>query len=476
MGHQLDEIFNPRSIAVAGASPDPKNRGNEFLAALVEQGFKGPIYAVHPRAQDVLGNKGYASVLDIPGPVDYVISSIPASASLQLLDECGRKGVRAIHFFTARFGETGHQDLADLEQELKRRAEAGNVRILGPNCMGLYYPGLGVSFHPWPHESGKVGALSQSGGNLMELVYGVTHRGARFSKAVSYGNALDINETDLMEYFADDTSTEVIGAYLEGVRDGRGFVKAVSKAASRKPVVLLKGGRTDAGTRAVASHTASLAGSRQVWQALARQTGAILVSSMEELTDMMVAFNYCPPGTGMRVGVSGGGGGRAVESADACEEAGLIVEPIPPAMRAEFHRRYSEVWGDWISNPVDNSIMGGTDVNLQDILELMAKDPHYDMLIVNVGEGRFMHKPDKESNSFFDSLDKTLEIAKGAGKPVALVMGDTVSEFAWQVEFVMESRKRINAVGMATFPTVRRAAQALFRLAGYYRQASEAGR
>ena len=165
-----------------------------------------------------------------------------------------------------------------------------------------------------------------------------------------------------------------------------------------------------------------------------------------------------------------------MESADACEEAGLIVEPIPPAMRAEFHRRYSEVWGDWISNPVDNSIMGGTDVNLQDILELMAKDPHYDMLIVNVGEGRFMHKPDKESNAFFDSLDKTLEIAKGAGKPVALVMGDTVSEFAWQVEFVMESRKRINAVGMATFPTVRRAAQALFRLAGYYRQASEAGR
>ena len=474
MGLELDFIFHPRSIAVAGASADPENRGYEFVDALVKQGFKGSIYAVHPRAEDVLGHKGYKSILDIPGNVDYVISSVPASAALQLVDESGQKGVRAIHFFTARFSETGNEDLAELERELKRRAQAANIRLIGPNCMGIYYPAEGISFHSWPQEAGDVGFLSQSGGNVMELVYTATRRGVRFSKAVSFGNALDINEADLLDYFAEDPETKVIAAYVEGVRDGRRLFEAAGKAAKAKPVVILKGGRTQAGTRAVASHTASLAGDREVWEALARQTGVVLASNMEDLADMVVAFNFCPPSSGLRVGVAGGGGGRAVESADACEEAGLVVEPIPAGLRAEFRRRYDEVWGEWISNPVDNSIMGGTDVDLRDVLELMAKDEAYDVLIVNLGEGRFMDRP-TDTSRFFDTLDSTLTLATASGKPTALVIGDALSDLPWQNDFVTESRKRINKAGHAAFPTVRRAASALYRLAAYYRRRAETG-
>ena len=471
MPTDLDALFQPRSIAVAGASPDTAKWGFRYFEALIDQGFSGELYPVNPKAQDVLGHKAYASVADIPGPVDFVISTVPTHAALQLMDDCAVKGVQAVHFFTARFGETGHADRAGLEQDLLRRAREGGVRILGPNSMGVYCPATGISFKHLPTEAGPVAFISQSGAYAGELVYSSSLRGLRYSKVVSYGNALDIDESELLDYLTDDPETSVIGAYLEGVRDGPRFVEALKRATARKPVVLLKGGASAAGAKAVASHTASLAGSRQVWEALARQTGAVPARSLEELSDLLIAFRFCPPAAGTRVGIVGAGGGRSVESADACERAGLVVEPIPEEIQAAFRSRDPELW-DWIGNPVDGSILAGAGFGEGEILERMAASPSYDLLIGNIAEFWAMERPG--GDDLFDmAVDDFLKASKSIDKPLVLVMGDAVGEHAWQSEILSGARRRIVDAGLACFPTVRRAALALRGLTGYYRHRAE---
>ncbi|MBF8286659.1 MAG: Acyl-CoA synthetase, partial [Dehalococcoidia bacterium] len=245
---EIEAIFHPRAIAVVGASANPDTPGYDYLHSLQTFGYAGEIYPVNPRAQEILGLPSYPSLREAPEPVDYVISCIPASAVLDLVDDCAAKGARALQLFTARFAETGRAEGAALERRLAERARAAGVRIIGPNCMGLLYPALGISFRAdMPRRPGKIGLLSQSGNLLFELTYFGEPRGLRFSKAISYGNGLDLNESDFLEYFAADGETAVVGAYVEGVRDGRRFLAALKRAAAAKPVVVLKGGRTAAG-------------------------------------------------------------------------------------------------------------------------------------------------------------------------------------------------------------------------------------
>ncbi len=473
MGLDLDFLFHPRSIAVAGASADPEKRGYGFIDSLQYHGFQGPIYPVNPRGEDVLGLKGYHSLLDIEGPIDYVISSVPSSVALELLDQSSAKGAKAVHFFTARFSETGDKKAIALERELLRRAQEANIRVVGPNCMGIYCPKEGMSFMRFEKEPGHVGVLSQSGGNVHELVFSSTVRGVRFSKAVSFGNAFDVSESDLLEYFAEDPETTVIGGYLEGVRDGPRFVRALRDAAARKPVAIFKGGRTEAGTRAVASHTASLAGSRQLWEAAARQCNAVLVDSLQELSDMLVAFQHCRPVTGNRVAAIGGGGGRSVEAADTCENAGLNVAPVSAGLRAEFERR-SPNFVDWISNPVDGSILSGVGLDQETIFRLMAASGDYDMFIVNARE---MWSGDaKDMEQLREANDEYIQAAREIAHPLAIVQSDFVSAVPWQNEAFAENRRRAAAAGVPRFPSIGRAARALSRLARYYavREAAEA--
>ncbi|GBD10941.1 Succinate--CoA ligase [ADP-forming] subunit alpha [bacterium HR23] len=472
MRSDLDALFHPRSIAVVGASPDPEKMGHRYVRILKEFGFPGPIYPIHPKAPDILGLRAYPSLLDVPGTVDYVISCIPAPNILELVEECARKGVRLIHSYTARFRETGRHDAASLEQEFLRRARQAGIRILGPNCMGLYYPKMGISFkHNMAREPGTVGVLSQSGGNAVEMVFDGSLRGLRFSKVISYGNAVDLNEADFMEYFADDLETQVVCAYIEGVKEGRRFFRALKRAAQRKPVVVLKGGRTSAGRRAVASHTASLAGERELWRALVRQAGAVRVDTMEEMVDTAIAFAFCKPGTGLRVGVVGGGGGRSVASADECEEVGLWVVPIPDDMRRAWRELDPSV-ADWLGNPADGSILQGSPLTVERVLDMMADHPVFDILIANVGEHFPLEHPDGIPRTRA-TVQAFIQTAKRACKPLAVVLGDTLAHQPWQREVMRELREALASAGVATFPTVRRAGLALRRLATYYRERSE---
>jgi acyl-CoA synthetase (NDP forming) len=205
-----------------------------FVRALQYMEFAGPIYPINPKAQEVLGLRCYPSLLEVPGPVDHVISSIPASGVLELMDHAAAKAVRSVHFFTAGFRETGEEERIGLEQELLRRAQAAGIRVIGPNCMGLYCPGARVAFNrESPRESGNVAFVSQSGLNAEELIFYAALRGVRFSKVVSYGNAVDLDESDFLEYCTVDPETDIIATYIEGVKDGRRFLRRLSAAASQ---------------------------------------------------------------------------------------------------------------------------------------------------------------------------------------------------------------------------------------------------
>jgi len=314
----LDLLFHPRSIALAGiTTANPEHWTRVFLDALTEIGFERPIYLVNPKGGEIQGYKVYKNLRDIPGTVDYVISTVPAQASPGLVEECDTKGVRAIHFCTAGFSETGEEEGARLEAQLVETSRRKGIRIIGPNCMGIYCPQSRLSFGiGFPKESGHVAFVSQSGGNAGSLVRQAAWRGVRFSKGISYGNACDLNESDFLEYLADDPDTKIIGLYIEGVKDGARFHRALERAAKEKVVVLLKGGVTHGGTRAASGHTGSLAGAEVIWDALCRQFGIIRVYSLEEMADILQTLLFMPIPKGRNVALIGTGGGNSVLVAD----------------------------------------------------------------------------------------------------------------------------------------------------------------
>ena len=381
--YSLEEVLHPRSIAVVGASDE--GRGSQFFGCLVDFGFKGELYPVNPKYTEVMKIKAYPTVKDIPGPVDFVISAAPAPQIPQIMRDCAQKGVKGIHLFTARFSETGREDAAELEREVLRIAKEGGVRIIGPNCMGVYYPKLGMSFQPqFPKVSGSIAFASQSGQAAGEIINKTTQRGAFFNKAISYGNAIDFNEVDFLEYFAADPEAKVIMMYIEGPKNGSRLFNILREVTKTKPVVIVKGGRGKAGTRATASHTASLAGAIEVWNTMVSQAGAVSASSIDELVDLAVSFYFLPPITGRRVGVVAGAGGATVMAADQCEEAGLDVLPLPQEIREELRSQGVQIW-DWISNPADFSInMGDEAFGPMDLLKMMAKHPDFDLIIASI--------------------------------------------------------------------------------------------
>jgi acyl-CoA synthetase (NDP forming) len=381
--YSLEEVLHPRSIAVVGASDD--GRGSQYFSTLIEFGFKGDLYPVNPKYTEVMKIKAYPTIKDIPGPVDFVISAAPAPAIPGVMQDCAQKGVKCIHLFTARFSETGRSDAAELEKRILRIAREGGVRIIGPNCMGVYYPRMGISFqNHFPKESGGIALASQSGQAAGEIIGKTTQRGALFNKAISYGNAIDFNECDFLEYFANDPEVKVIMMYIEGPKNGAKFFNLLREVTRKKPVIIIKGGRGNAGTRATASHTASLAGSSEIWKTAVSQSGAVSVNNIDELVDLVVSFYFLPPITGKGVGVAAGAGGATVLAADACEEAGLDVVPLPQEIRDELRNKGVQIW-DWINNPADFSInMGDEDFGPQQLLKMMAMHPSFDLIISNV--------------------------------------------------------------------------------------------
>ena len=468
--HPLDPIFHPRAVAVVGVSaregPDGM-QGGLFLNALLRQGYghEHGLYAVNPKMTEVRGVPCYPTLLDCPDPVDHVISQIPASGLPQLVDQCIEKGVRSLHSFTAGLAETGDPEMVAMEREIVAKAQAAGMRLIGPNCMGLYVPGVGLSFNPFsPTEPGNVFMLSQSGANAGAIVGRLGQRGLRFSKGVSYGNGADLKAHDFMDYAAADPQTAVVVAYVEGVQDGRAFFEALRRLAAQKLTIVLKGGVTADGARAAHSHTGSLAGSVEVFEALCRQTGAIRAETLDDLLDLAVTattelHNVRGPG----VTLIGAGGGFAVLSADQMALEGLTVPPLAERTQAEL-REFIPIAGTSVRNPVDATF--GRDHPLDFVndgdrtrraFRVIADAHATDMIFTTVGTWggpRADNSPEAREQRLRVTVDELAEVQRESGTPIVMIRGDRRDS-----DFL----DRAHDLGLAVFPTIERAARSVAR-------------
>ena len=465
----LDAIFNPRSIAIVGVSTKPVHGqlgGNNYLDAMIGCGFKGQLYPVNPKGGEVRGLPMYPSVRDIPGPVDYVVSAIPARGALQLTRDCAAKGVKAIHFFTSGFSELGKPEGIQLEKDILAIAREHGIRVVGPNCMGVYCPGSGVSFlTDLCNESGPVGVICQSGGNAIYVLREAANRGVRFSKVVSYGNASDVNECDLMEYMADDPETGIIMAYIEGIKDGPRFKSALERAARKKPVIMLKVGVTESGARAAASHTGSMAGSDRVWEGLLQQVNAVRTQTIEEWIDMAVTFTFFAKPVGRRVALLGLGGGATVLAGDEATKEGLVIPGFPEEMRRRTAALLGTEAGTIINNPMDLSAEAWN-IGYYPVLKVFSEYRDIDLSIVHLSLGLIARPPDTHREIWDKLVDDIVRAHKDFGKPVVVViqMMTSADHYCW----MLEARKKCYEAGIAVYNSIRHASRSGNRLLRYY--------
>jgi len=462
--HPLDEIFHPKSVAVVGASSSAQATG--WIARLLTFGYSGDLYPVNPKASEINGLKAYPTVRDIPGPVDYAIFNVRARFVPQAMEDCAAKGVKAAHVFSAGFSEVDKVEAKEMEARVGDIARRGGVRIIGPNCMGIYCPASGLTFSPdFAKEPGNVSFVSQTGAGANRFVSLANERGIRFSKVVSYGNAIDLDAPEFLEYLADDAETEIIACYIEGVRDGQRLLQAVRKCLVNKPMVILKAGLTESGAGAAASHTASLAGSESVWDAFFKQTGIISVNALEEMADVVLALLRMPYPKGRKVGVVGRGGGLGVIATDACERAGLKVPAFLPETRNKLEEIIPEA-GAGARNPVETErgMVGVADFYSQG-LTIVDADPEIDFIITHIGVDIYGERRPELQQLLTKAVDVLVNIAPSLTKPIAVVI--YAGEHLMTISAVLEARKQLVEAGIPVYPTIEAASRAISKLIGY---------
>lgn len=410
---QIDALFHPESVAIVGL-PRGMKAGKLFLLALLDQGYPGSIYPVHPEASEIDGLKAYRSVKSIPGSVDLAIVLVPHGSALPVVKECAAAGAKGTVLFTAGYKETGTEEGIALEKELTCIARSSGMRLIGPNCMGLYCPASGLSFFPGlSKEPGKVGLISHSGSLANILCRVASQQGVNFSKAVSLGNECDLASSDFLEYMANDPETEVIGAYLEGIKHGPRFLASLAEASRKKPAILWKVGLTSEGRRAASSHTGAMASSGEIWEAVTRQNGAITVTGFDALLDTMMGFSMLPPDLGDRVAILSGPGGLAVAAAEACGKEGLRLAALTQQTRSVL-AEFVPPTGTSLANPVDVGLTASLEMDIYvRSAEALASDPSVDAVLV-IGGGM-----SPESNQLY--RESMIRIRGESGKPFMIV-------------------------------------------------------
>ena len=379
---QLRKVFYPGSVAVVGVSSRMDNPGTMLLRATVDMGFEGPLYPVNPKHEEILGLKCYPAIKEIPLPPDLVILAIPPDAVPSLIAECVESEVGACVISTAGFSESGSSEGAALEQEILRAIKDSPLRLVGPNCLGIYSSSGKVAlFGGMRPGEGKVSCVSQSGsiGSMLYLLG--AERAVSFSKIVSSGNELDLNCADYLEYFAGDPDTEMIVAYLEEVRDARRFLEIASSIKGKKPLLVWKAGLTERGRSAAASHTGAVAGSEEIWRAVAKQAGIVMIDDLADAAETMATFCHLPRPKGARVCVISPPGGIAVNSADAAEKNGLTLPPLSESTVERLGHILPRE-GTSFANPVDMGFGAVVPGNLREVIRTAASDENVDMLMV----------------------------------------------------------------------------------------------
>jgi acetyl coenzyme A synthetase (ADP forming)-like protein len=376
----LEMLFDPRSVAVVGASENPEKLGHNVLANVIESGFQGPIYPINPKASEILGLKCYASVLDIPDPVDLVIIIVPAKFVEGVMEEAGRKGARGVIVITAGFREAGAEG-AKLEQSVAAIAKKYGMRLVGPNCLGLIDTSTPVnaSFATGMPFKGTLAFTSQSGALGAAILDYALANNIGFSHFVSLGNKADVDEVDLLKAWAEAPQTNVIIGYIEGLKDGQAFIQTARETARKKPIIVVKSGRTASGSKAVSSHTGSLAGSDAAYDAAFKQSGVLRAETVQELFDYSTAFAYQPLLKGNRIALVTNAGGPGVMATDALEREGLVLAPLQPETEAALAEVLPAAAN--IHNPID--VLGDAPADRYQVaLDIALKDPNVDGVLV----------------------------------------------------------------------------------------------
>ena len=470
---ELKSFLWPKGIVVVGASRDPSKPGHVIFRILLENKRRGlleaNVYAVNPNAESILGEKVYKSIAEVPPDADLGVVVVPAKLVPAAISELGSRGVRAAIIISAGFSEVGNRDL---EMEVVKVAREKGVRVLGPNCVGVFSPWSGLDTLFLPYEKvlrdgrtvvstprpppGHVALVSQSGAVGTAALDYMAGEGIGLSHFISVGNKADVDEVEILRLLAEDELTRVILLYVENVNRGREFVKAASEVSKRKPIIALKAGRTSAGRRAAASHTAALAGVDEVYNAAFERCGIIRAMDLEELFDFAKAFVYQPPPRGPRVGILTDGGGAGVMAADKAEEVGLVV----PVLEGEAYERLEELRRKGeipafaqVSNPVDLTGSATTEMFVK-ALEIMLSSEELDAVVVLA-----LH----QVPGVPDPVELARELARVASrytKPVLAV--DT----GWSEAAILE-RREFERGGVPAYPTPERAVRALGALYRY---------
>ncbi|MBM9510600.1 acetate--CoA ligase family protein [Actinacidiphila acididurans] len=420
----MDRLMKPRSVAVIGASNEDGKIGNSVMKNLVNGGFAGDILPVNPKADDILGRKAYRSVLDVPGEVDVAVFAIPARLVARALREVGRKGIPNAVLIPSGFAETGEQALQD---EVTAIAREYGIRLLGPNIYGYYstWQDLCATFCTPYDVKGGVALTSQSGGIGMAILGFARTTGTGVSAIVGLGNKSDLDEDDLLTYFGEDPHTECVAMHLEDLKDGRAFVAAARATVPKKPVVVLKAGRTSAGARAAGSHTGALAGDDKVYDDILRQAGVIRAPGLRDMLEYARALPVLPTPKGDNVVIITGAGGSGVLLSDACADNGLDLMEIPPDLDAAF-RAFIPPFGA-AGNPID--ITGGEPpATYEATIRLGLEDPRIHALVLG-----YWHTIVTPPMVFAEVTARVVAQAraKGIEKPVvASLAGDTEVEAA----------------------------------------------
>jgi len=427
-----EKIFHPQKVAIVGVSTEGQavfNFGSSILKAIKAMGFAGQILPVNPKGGVFAGLHVYKSVEDIPDGLDFAVIAVASRFVPEVLEACRKKGAAAAEIVSSGFSEIGTKEGADLEQQIKEIAAKG-IRVIGPNCFGVYCPKSGLTFAPGPdlsRESGSVAFLSQSGGMSVDFAHVGKWMGIRFSKIVSFGNGVDLRETELLHYLACDPETKVIVMYVEGIGDGEDFFRAIKSAARQKPVVVFKGGLSSAGQRAVASHTASMGGNRVIWQSVLRQVNAVAVQDMEEMAQVSLALALLPAKTYKAISVIGGGGALGVNACDTAESFGIEI-PLFPAALQEQIGSFLPKPGSSTTNPVDVGNPFVPPRALKEVLSLAAKDSRVDLQIIisllhhyKVNAG-VLGKTVQEVAPYEELAQVLREVKQATGKPIIVVL------------------------------------------------------
>ena len=449
---QMKLFMEPRSVAIIGATTKTGVFSFNIAEQLVKHGFKGKVYPVNPKADHILGVRAYPSISDVPEEVDLALIPVwERSAVPKLVKECIEAGIKAIIVVTQGFAD-GDSEGKELQDRILRIAREGGARILGPNSLGVAnaFIGLNTAFISCQMEKLPLGLISQSG------VFFLGFRTIRIlGKAVDIANGGDVHAAEALEYYEDDPETRVILLHVEGVRDGRQFMEIARRVSSKKPIIALKTGKSEKGARAAQSHTGSLSGKAEVFQAALKQCGIVPASDMEEMEDLAKAFLRLPPMRGRRVGIVSMSGGMAVILVDACAHYGLEVAELSPETQAGL-QQLSPPWMK-VTNPLDfwpinmHSGLGLSQTALASLRAFIA-DPGIDGITLALG----VHVWREEALKFAQVVSGLMETFS---KPICWWAGADIPD-----TLVAELENR----GAVVFPSCERAIRALRKLGDYW--------